>query len=123
MSTSPKLKAPFPWFGGKARVASMVWERFGAEIGNYMEPFFGSGAVLLGRPGGAGCMEQGDDPLLRIALCGYAGEGHEELEARGWRCVPWKAHGGYGGGKGKRGDANALRERIWFSPHCLESAA
>jgi hypothetical protein len=44
-----KLKAPFPWFGGKSRVAPQVWERFG-DVPNYVEPFFGSGAVLLGRP-------------------------------------------------------------------------
>lgn len=43
------LKAPFPWFGGKSRVADIVWQRFG-DVGNYVEPFFGSGAVLLGRP-------------------------------------------------------------------------
>jgi hypothetical protein len=47
------LVAPFPWFGGKRRIAHMVWERFGADVPNYVEPFFGSGAVLLGRPGGA----------------------------------------------------------------------
>lgn len=43
------LTAPFPWFGGKRRVASLVWKRFGATI-NYVEPFAGSLAVLLGRP-------------------------------------------------------------------------
>lgn len=43
------FKAPFPWFGGKSRVAHLVWERFG-NVPNYVEPFFGSGAVLLGRP-------------------------------------------------------------------------
>ncbi len=52
-----RLAAPFPWFGGKSRVADLVWERFGADIPNYVEPFFGSGAVLLGRPGGAGNVE------------------------------------------------------------------
>jgi DNA adenine methylase len=44
-----KLQAPFPWFGGKSRVADIVWSRFG-DVRNYVEPFFGSGAVLLGRP-------------------------------------------------------------------------
>jgi hypothetical protein len=44
------LQAPFPWFGGKSRVAADVWQRFGNVI-NYVEPFFGSGAVLLARPG------------------------------------------------------------------------
>jgi hypothetical protein len=47
------LKAPFPWFGGKSKVASLVWERFG-DVQNYVEPFFGSGAVLLNRPTDAG---------------------------------------------------------------------
>lgn len=46
--TAP-LRAPFPWFGGKRRVAAQVWEAFG-DVPNYCEPFFGSGAVLLGRP-------------------------------------------------------------------------
>jgi len=43
------VKAPFPWFGGKSRVAHLVWDRFG-NAPNYVEPFFGSGAVLLERP-------------------------------------------------------------------------
>ena len=43
------MKAPFPWFGGKSKVASLVWGRFG-DVPNYVEPFFGSGAVLLERP-------------------------------------------------------------------------
>jgi hypothetical protein len=47
------VKAPFPWFGGKSRVADLVWDRFG-NVPNYVEPFFGSGAVLLQRPHTAG---------------------------------------------------------------------
>lgn len=43
------LKAPFPWFGGKRKVADEVWRRLG-RVENYVEPFYGSGAVLLGRP-------------------------------------------------------------------------
>lgn len=43
------LKAPFSWFGGKSRVAHIVWDRFG-NVPNYVEPFAGSLAVLLGRP-------------------------------------------------------------------------
>lgn len=42
--------APFPYFGGKSTVAADVWQRFGPDIRNYVEPFFGSGAVLLNRP-------------------------------------------------------------------------
>jgi len=43
------LAAPFPWFGGKSKVASWVWDYF-ADVDNYVEPFAGSLAVLLGRP-------------------------------------------------------------------------
>ena len=47
---TPELKSPFPYFGGKSAIAPTVWDMFGA-VDNYIEPFFGSGAVLLGRPG------------------------------------------------------------------------
>lgn len=43
------LSAPFPYFGGKRTVAAEVWSRLG-DVTNYVEPFFGSGAVLLARP-------------------------------------------------------------------------
>ena len=43
------LDAPFPYFGGKAYAAARVWEILG-DVESYVEPFFGSGAVLLGRP-------------------------------------------------------------------------
>jgi site-specific DNA-adenine methylase len=55
------LHAPFPWFGGKRRVADVVWKAFGQEIANYCEPFAGSLAVLIGRPGGAGKIETVND--------------------------------------------------------------
>ena len=45
------LKAPFPYFGGKATIAARVWAMLG-DCGLYIEPFLGSGAVLLQRPGG-----------------------------------------------------------------------
>lgn len=47
--TPAPLRAPFPWFGGKRRVAAEVWAAFGNPT-NYVEPFAGSLAVLLGRP-------------------------------------------------------------------------
>lgn len=57
------------------------------------------------------CRANGDDPHLRIALCGHAGEGHEALEALGWTVATWDKTGGYQGADD--------RERIWFSPACL----
>lgn len=47
------LRAPFPYFGGKRKVADVVWQRLG-DVRSYVEPFFGSGAVLLARPDGDG---------------------------------------------------------------------
>ena len=49
MKTRSKLKAPFPYFGGKSTIAAVVWERLG-DVPNYVEHFFGSGAMLLARP-------------------------------------------------------------------------
>lgn len=43
------LRAPFPWFGGKGRAAPLIWEALG-DVSNYVEPFAGSLATLLGRP-------------------------------------------------------------------------
>lgn len=44
-----RLKCPFPYHGGKSRVADIVWSKFG-QVERYLEPFFGSGAVLLANP-------------------------------------------------------------------------
>ena len=68
-------------------------------------------------------LEHGDDPRLRIALCGYEGE---HKMPRSWSCIQGKAtNGGYENQKRCRGghSINSHRERIWFSPHCLKPAA
>ena len=49
VAAQPALKSPYPYFGGKSRVARLVWGRFG-EVKNFVDPFFGSNAVLLGSP-------------------------------------------------------------------------
>lgn len=56
-----EVRAPFPWFGGKRRVADVVWRAFGPDCPNYIEPFAGSLAVLLARPNGAGKIETVND--------------------------------------------------------------
>ncbi|MBP9201105.1 MAG: DNA adenine methylase [Gemmatimonadales bacterium] len=63
--------------------------------------------------------ENGDNPALRIALCGY------DLTDMpgGWTVYQWKTPGGYGNQADGRGRENAGREVIWFSPHCLLSKA
>jgi len=63
-------------------------------------------------------LEHGDNPKLRIALCGYEGE-HQMPKS--WQCVAWKASGGYAAAAGHH--ENSARERIWFSPHCAAARA
>lgn len=48
MNTKPLL-APFPYFGGKSKVANIIWDALG-DVKYYTEPFCGSCAVLLQRP-------------------------------------------------------------------------
>lgn len=55
------------------------------------------------------CRANGSRQGFRIALCGYEGE-HESL---GWECWRWK---------GAQANANSRRERIWFSPHCVQDS-
>lgn len=54
-------KPPFPYFGGKSAVAHIVWQAIGADVKNYVEPFFGSGATLFLRPDGPGAIETVND--------------------------------------------------------------
>lgn len=67
-------------------------------------------------------LANGDNPLLRIALCGYEGE---HTMPASWQVVEWwKANGGYANQRAETpGKRNATRERIWFSPHCLRQSA
>jgi len=43
------LRSPYPYFGTKRKIAPLIWERFG-NVSNFVDPFFGSNAVLLARP-------------------------------------------------------------------------
>jgi hypothetical protein len=57
----------------------------------------------------AWCANNGDDPRLRIVLCGHVGD----YDLPGWTTLNWGASRGWG--RTKRGD----NECLWFSPHCL----
>ena len=129
------LKAPFPYFGGKATVADVVWKALG-QPKHYIEPFFGSGAVLLNRPDynpkiyteesatvandvREWCRKRGELKTYRIVLAGYYEE-HASLISDGWTVHRWSAHGGFANrGKGKsQGEVNRHKEALFFSPHC-----
>jgi hypothetical protein len=60
------------------------------------------------------CLENQDNPCMRIALCGLEGE----YELPGWQVMSWTGNSGMA--KDKTGNVNRNLERIWFSPHCLK---
>ena len=108
--TAPEvLAAPFPWFGGKRRAASTIWEALG-DPGGYAD---GDADGAISSAVRAWCLTA--NPQLRIALCGYDTE-HADLEAHGWRVI--QGSSGSGPGYSARAD-NGRRERIWLSPACL----
>lgn len=43
-------KSPFPWIGGKEKIAPYILQLFPPKLKQYVEPFGGSGAVLLALP-------------------------------------------------------------------------
>lgn len=122
----------------KVRVACGDWHRImstksalciqnAPSVGVVLDPPYSDGASVYAANNRvstdvrAWCLEHGDIPTLRIALCGYEGE-HNELEAHGWDKLEWKANGGYGNQSDGEGRENSKRERVWFSPHCLSAA-
>jgi hypothetical protein len=64
---------------------------------------------------GAWCAANGDNPMLRIVICGHAGE-HDALLAHGWGTRKWAARTGYA--RTDEAVANSASETIWCSPHC-----
>ena len=64
----------------------------------------------------AWCAANGNNPQLRIVLCGHAGE-HDALLAQGWHTRTWTAGGGYA--RTDEAIANRQSENLWCSPHCV----
>ena len=64
----------------------------------------------------AWCLKNGGNPLLRIVLCGHAGE-HDELLAHGWQTRTWTARKGYA--STDEAVENSASETLWCSPQCV----
>ena len=64
-------------------------------------------------------IEAGQRKDMRVALCGYEGE-HDMPDS--WAVYEWNAGEGFGAQADER-SGNGKRERIWFSPACLEGAS
>lgn len=69
------LRAPFPAFGGKSRVASQIWDRLG-DVRVFIDPFCFSCSLFLARPmGWQGTIETAND--LNAFVANF------------WRSVAW----------------------------------
>ena len=64
----------------------------------------------------AWCAANGKNKLLRIVLCGHAGE-HDTLLEYGWTTRKWTARKGYA--LTDEAVANSASETVWCSPHCV----
>lgn len=117
------------------RVACGDWERVVKDsvttrhgmTGLFLDPPYTKGAMDYAA-GGVGtdlpmrvqawCGKNGDNPLLRIALCGHAGE-HDALLDAGWFTGRWTARKGYAASAEAR--QNSKDETVWFSPRCIRA--
>lgn len=59
-------------------------------------------------------LENGDNPMFRIAMCGYVEE-HDRHIPEIWERFRWTANRGMAA----QGNENRKRECVWFSPHCV----
>lgn len=119
----------------EVRVTCGDWSRVVKEsvttrhglTGLFLDPPYTKGAMDYAA-GGVGtelpmeveawCAANGANPLLRIALCGHAGE-HDALVAAGWFTGKWRARKGYAQTEEAR--QNSADETVWFSPHCIRA--
>lgn len=93
-----------------------------ALTGVLLDPPYVSGSIQYGK--GDALAEEvaswafanGDNPRLRVVLCGYAGD---YARKKGWKTVGWKANGGYGSQADGQARANSAAETLYLSPGCL----
>ena len=93
--------------------------------GVFLDPPYDKGAMDYG-DGGMGlgisaavrkwCAANGDNPMMRIVLCGHSGE-HDDLLRTGWTEHKWTARKGYA--LTDEAVANSASETVWASPHCI----
>jgi len=93
--------------------------------GIFLDPPYEKGAMDYGAGGmkqgiakdvQAWCAANGDNPKIRIVLCGHVNE-HDALLEHGWHIRKWQARLGYA--KTDEAVANSAGETLWCSPHCV----
>lgn len=139
-SAAPRGQFIYSWFSAlqdrlrNVRVTCGEWTRVVTSYsvttrhgltGVFLDPpyFKGSMDYAAGGVGtnlaadvGAWCAANGDNPKLRIVLCGHSGE-HDALLKKGWIARKWTAKKGYA--KTEDARANSESETVWCSPHCI----
>jgi hypothetical protein len=129
----------YDWFSAlmdrmrEVRVTVGDWQRVLTDsvtvqhglTGVFLDPPYTMGAMdyAVGGVGGklagdvrAWCLKNGTNKLVRIVLCGHAGE-HDELLAHGWGIRKWRARKGYASTDQAR--ENSAKETLWCSPYCV----
>ena len=115
------------------RVACGDWQRVLKDsvttrhglTGIFLDPPYDKGSMDYGAGGmGLGissavrswCEANGYNSMLRIVLCGHAGE-HDDLTLHGWTTHQWAARKGYA--LTDEAIGNSASETVWASPHCI----
>jgi DNA adenine methylase len=114
-----RLQNVFILCGDWSRAVGTATKEYAGPVGVFLDPPYPDGYVDYGSGNRdvwqdvqKWCIERGNDPWMRIALCGY--EEHEIMADHDWTAYHWKAHG-----TGRLSSSNPDREVIWFSPHCI----
>jgi hypothetical protein len=118
----------------RVRVCCGDWQRvitngalnYGATVGVFLDPPYAAGVgrdvtLYNHETDVSGAVREwaianGDNPRYRIALCGYEGE---HTMPASWTVYSWKAGRSYGTATSQ--NSNPARERIWFSPGCVDA--
>ncbi|HMQ29159.1 MAG TPA: hypothetical protein PKD53_00460 [Chloroflexaceae bacterium] len=118
------MQAPFPYAGGKSRIAPIFWQAFG-DPPNFVDPFGGSLAPLLGRPAAADGRRRTEtvsdaDGLLVNAYRGIRSDPEAVAHWSDWPVSEADLHARHAWLVARKGD---LAERLMGDPCYFEAQA
>lgn len=130
---SGRLRGVEVLYGDWQRVIKPTLLGRGKAVGVFLDPPYSldyrSGSLYrtdkagLAEGARAWALVHGEDPRLRIVLCGLEYEHRDQMPAN-WRMIAWKGRGGYRQVlESSRPSVTAGYERLWLSPSCLDLEA